>query len=185
MKNLKSAILRAQKHEQKAFNEIFDFHWDYLYGFLLKRTSNEDLAEEISIRAFARAFDRIETFDFKYEFKTWLLTISKNIHNDLLREENKISAIKTFSYDNAFELADIKTTPSPEDILITSQNLAALLNTIKSLKDDYRKILQLRFFDDLSYKDISVKLNQPINTIKVKILRAKNLLSQKMKNERS
>jgi len=80
-------------------------------------------------------------------------------------------------------LADVKTTPSPEDILITSQNLAALLNTIKSLKDDYRKILQLRFFDDLSYKEISVKLNQPINTIKVKILRAKNLLSQKIKNE--
>ena len=47
MKNLKSAILRAQKQEQKAFNEIFDFHWDYLYGFLLKRTSNENLAEEM------------------------------------------------------------------------------------------------------------------------------------------
>ena len=113
MKNLKPIIIRAQKQEQKAFNEIFDFYWDYLYGFLLKRTSNEELAEEISIRAFARAFDRIETFDFKYEFKTWLLTISKNIHSDLLREENKISAIKTFSYDNAFELADLKTTPSP------------------------------------------------------------------------
>ena len=185
MKNLKSVIQRAQKHEQKAFNDIFNFYWDYLYGFLLKRTSNEELAEEITIRAFARAFDRIKTFDFKYEFKTWLLTISKNIHNDLLREENKISAIKTFSYDNAYQLADVKTNPSPEDILITSQNLAILLNTIKSLKDDYRKVLQLRFFDDLSYKEISIRLNQPINTIKVKILRAKNLLSQKIKNERS
>jgi RNA polymerase sigma-70 factor (ECF subfamily) len=185
MKNLKSVIQRAQKHEQKAFNDIFNFYWDYLYGFLLKRTSNEELAEEISIRAFARAFDRIKTFDFNYEFKTWLLTISKNIHNDLLREENKISAIKTFSYDNANQLADVKTNPSPEDILITSQNLAILLNTIKSLKDDYRRVLQLRFFDDLSYKEISIRLNQPINTIKVKILRAKNLLSQKIKNERS
>ena len=58
-----------------------------------------------------------------------------------------------------------------------------LLKKIKSLKDDYRKILQLRFFEDLSYKEISEKMNQPINTVKVKLLRAKNLLSQKIKED--
>ena len=67
--------------------------------------------------------------------------------------------------------------------MITSENLESLLKKIKSLKDDYRKILQLRFFEDLSYKEISEKMNQPINTIKVKLLRAKNLLSQKIKED--
>ena len=48
---------------------------------------------------------------------------------------------------------------------------------------EYKKILQLRFFEDLSYKEISEKLNQPLNTVKVKILRAKNLLNIKINAE--
>ena len=90
MKNVEFAIERALNHEQKAFNEIFNSYWDYLYSFQLKRTKNEELAEEISIRTFARAFDRIETFDSRYDFKTWLSTISKNIQIDLVRKKQKI-----------------------------------------------------------------------------------------------
>ena len=87
MKQVQFAIKRAKNKEQKAFNEIFNSHWDYLYNFQLKRTGNQELAEEISIRTFARAFDRIETFDSSYDFKTWLLTISKNIQIDLIRKK--------------------------------------------------------------------------------------------------
>ena len=82
MKNVKLKIKEAQRKDQKAFNELFDNHWSYLYSFQLKKTSNAELAEEISIITFARAFDRIATFDDQYEFKTWLVTISKNIYND-------------------------------------------------------------------------------------------------------
>ena len=67
--------------------------------------------------------------------------------------------------------------------MITNENLDALFEKIKSLKKDYRKILQLRFFEGLSYKEISIKMDQPINTIKVKLLRAKNLLNQKIIND--
>ena len=70
--------------------------------------------------------------------------------------------------------------PSPEEGMISDQNLDDLLNTIKSLKEEYRKILQLRFFEDYSYKKISLELKQPLNTIKVKILRAKRLLAEKL-----
>ena len=79
MKDVQFAIKRAKNQDQKAFNEIFNSHWEYLYNFQLKRTANRELAEEISIMTFARAFDRIETFDSSYDFKTWLSTISKNI----------------------------------------------------------------------------------------------------------
>jgi len=48
MKNVEFAIERALNHEQKAFNEIFNSYWDYLYSFQLKRTKNEELAEEMA-----------------------------------------------------------------------------------------------------------------------------------------
>ena len=183
MDNVKLVIKKAQNQDQKAFNDLFSFHWGYLYNFQLKKTGNTDLAEEITIITFARAFDRISTFNDQFEFKTWLLSISKNIYNDLLRKENKKITLKNLSYTNDLEEFSTDDHPSPEDILITSENLESLLKKIKSLKDDYRKILKLRFFEDLSYKEISEKMNQPINTIKVKLLRAKNLLSQKIKED--
>ncbi len=183
MKNVKVVIRKAQEQDQKAFNELFNYHWSYLYNFQLKKTGNKDLAEEISIISFARAFDRISTFNKQYEFKTWLLTISKNIYNDLLRKENSKISLQTLSSTSDLQTLTREDQSSPEDILIINENLESLLNKIGSLKLDYRKILQLRFFDGLSYKEISKKTEQPINTVKVKLLRAKNLLSQKIKED--
>lgn len=183
MKNVKLIIEKAQEQDQKAFNDLFNYHWSYVYNFQLKKTGNKNLAEEISIISFTRAFDRISTFNDQYEFKTWLLTISKNVYNDLLRKENSKKNLKLLSYPPDIQYFTKKDHPSPEEILITNENLESLLNKIKSLKQDYRKILQLRFFDGLSYKEISKKTDQPINTVKVKLLRAKNLLNQKIEED--
>ena len=183
MKNVKPVIKNAQKQDQKAYNDLFNLHWDYLYNFQLKKTRNKDLAEEISIITFARAFDRISTFKNQYEFKTWLLTISKNIYNDHLRKENNKKNPTTLFYPTDLQEFITESHPSPEDVLITNQNLESLFNKIKSLKKDYREILRLRFFDGLSYKEISKKMDQPINTIKVKLLRAKNLLNQEINQD--
>lgn len=108
------------------------------------------------------------------------MTISKNIYNDYLRKENNKKNPPTLSYSTNLQEFVKENHPSPEEVLITNQDLESLLNKIKSLKQDYRKILRLRFFDGLSYKEISKKMNQPINTIKVKLLRAKNLLNYKI-----
>lgn len=183
MKNVKLVIEKAQEHDQKAFNDLFTHYWGYLYNFHLKKIGNKDLAEEISIITFARAFDRISTFNDKFEFKTWLLTISKNIYNDHLRKENNKKNPTTLFYPTDLQEFITESHPSPEDVLITNQNLESLLNKIKSLKKDYREILRLRFFDGLSYKEISKKMDQPINTIKVKLLRAKNLLNQEINQD--
>ena len=183
MKNVKLTVKKAKDQDQKAFNELFNFHWSYLYNFQLKKTGNPELAEEISIITFARAFDRIQTFNDQFEFKTWLLTISKNIYNDLLRRENKEISLKTLSSASDLQEFSTENHPSPEEILITNENLESLLLKIKSLNPDYRKILQLRFFEGFSYKEMSKIMDQPINTIKVKLLRAKSLLNQKIEED--
>ena len=71
---------------------------------------------------------------------------------------------------------------SMEDQLIQEQNLADLLRDIKSLKPHYQEVINLRYFNELSYADIAEKLNEPINNIKVKILRAKKLLAEIIRN---
>lgn len=171
------AIKRAKENDQKAFNFLLDTFWDDVYGFQLKRVQNENDAEDITIQTFSRAFDRIETYNSSFKFKTWLITISKNIHIDLLRKEkNSISQIISNDDKSVYQILD--ESPSPEDELITEQHLAKLLRDIKKLKPHYQEIINLRYFQELSYKEISIQLKEPINNVKVKLLRAKKLLSE-------
>ncbi|MFD2551856.1 RNA polymerase sigma factor [Bizionia sediminis] len=176
------AIERAKEKDQKAFNFLLDSYWDYVYGFQLKRVENENDAEDITIQTFSKAFDKIDTFNPDYSFKTWLITISKNIHIDLIRKQkNSISQNIAGSNDDKYQ--DIlDDSPSPEDKLITEQNLAKLLRDIKKLKPHYQEVINLRYFQELSYKEISAEINEPINNVKVKLLRAKKLLADIIKS---
>ena len=77
------AINKAKQNDQIAFNFLLDTFWNDVYSFQLMRTQNENDAEDITIQTFSKAFDKINTYDENYKFKTWLITISKNIHIDL------------------------------------------------------------------------------------------------------
>ncbi|MGB2088271.1 MAG: RNA polymerase sigma factor [Psychroflexus salarius] len=169
-------IEAAKKGEQSAFKKLMDKYWDSVYAFQLKRTKNTYQAEEVCIQSFARAFDKLDTYQEQFNFKTWLITISKNIQIDI----NRKKSIETSDLDqkNANQIADIE--PTAEDRLITEQNLTKLLEHIKSLKPHYQEVIHLRYFKELSYKAIAEELNQPINNVKVKLLRAKKLLAERL-----
>ena len=83
---IKNAIIKAKENNQIAFNFLLDTYWNDVYGFLLKRTKNENDAEDITIQTFSKAFDKIKTYNEDYKFKTWLMTIAKNIHVDQIRK---------------------------------------------------------------------------------------------------
>ncbi|WP_353778778.1 sigma-70 family RNA polymerase sigma factor [Winogradskyella sp. 3972H.M.0a.05] len=174
---IEDAIAKAKDNNQIAFNFLLDRFWNDVYAFQLKRIENENDAEDITIQTFSKAFDNIHTFNEKYNFKTWLITISKNIHIDLIRKEkNKLAPLYKDDDDKAYQVLD--ESPSPEDKLITEQNLAKLLRDIKKLKPHYQEVINLRYFQELSYKEISEQLNEPMNNVKVKLLRAKKLLAE-------
>ena len=173
MEGLEDHIKKAKEGKQTAFNYLLDSFWNDVYNFQLKRTLNEYEAEDITIQSFSKAFDKIETFKEEYSFKTWLIQISKNIHIDLLRKKNASIQSKTTTEESeaVYEIAD--NTPSPEDNLIREQNLAQLLFYIKQLKPNYQKVINLRYFQELSYKEIAEDLDEPVNNVKVRLLRAK------------
>ncbi len=175
---IKDAIKKAKKNDQIAFNFLLDNFWNDVYGFQLKRTKNENDAEDITIQTFSKAFDKIKTYKEDYKFSTWLITISKNIHIDLLRKRKTSIVNDTTESDEERVYNIIDESPTPEDKIIREQNLAKLLKDIKKLKPAYQEIINLRYFQELSYKEISDELEEPMNNVKVKLLRAKKLLSE-------
>ena len=183
--SLNTIINKAKEGNQIAFSTLLDTFWNDVYGFQLVRTKNENDAEDITIRTFSRAFDKIDTYDASYEFKTWLITISKNLHVDLLRKRkrNILEQSETGNSEVLKKVLDVA--PTAEDRLITEQNLASLLQYIKQLKPHYQEVINLRYFNELSYAEIAKQLDEPINNIKVKLLRAKKLLADRIKDTSS
>ncbi len=171
-------IQKAKKGRQAAFSFLLDHFWNTVYGFQLKRVKDEYEAEDIAIETFSKAFDKIDSFDEKYAFGTWLVSISKNIQIDKSRKKNASIRAQTAdaSDEHVKKIAD--DSPTPEDVLITEQNLAELLRFIKELKPHYQDVINLRYFQEMSYSEISDTLEEPLNNVKVRLLRAKKLLSE-------
>lgn len=174
-------IKQAKKGNQIAFNYLLDTFWGSVYAFQLKQTQNDNDAEDITIQTFSKAFDKIDTFDEEYQFKTWLITISKNVYIDFLRKKKASINTETTEEQEKEVYAMVDDAPSPEDKIITEQNLAKLLKDIKKLKPKYQEVINLRYFQELSYKEISEQIGEPINNVKVKLLRAKKLLAEIIK----
>ncbi|MGB5229236.1 RNA polymerase sigma factor [Eudoraea sp.] len=179
-----STIERAKAGNQIAFSSLLDTFWNDVYGFQLIRTKNENDAEDITIQTFSRAFDKLDSYDAAYEFKTWLITISKNLHVDLIRKRKRNVLDGTDSGNNEAIKKVLDDAPTAEDQLITDQNLAKLLQNIKQLKPHYQKVINLRYFNELSYAEIAKELGEPVNNVKVKLLRAKKLLAEIIKSKR-
>ena len=172
-------IEKAKQKDQKAFNTLLNNYWSDVYRFQLSKTNDEDEAEDITIKTFSKAFDKIHLYNNRYNFKTWLISISKNIFLDHLRKQRTDIISINKKESEAYKIFD--ETPSAEDQLIIDQNLAQLLNYLKQLKPHYQEIINLRYFREMTYKEMAEVLNEPIGNIKVKLLRAKKLLAEIIK----
>ena len=174
-------ISKAKEGSQIAFNFLLDHFWNDVYRFQLKRIKNEYEAEDITIESFSKAFDKINSYDDRYEFVTWLITISKNIQIDRSRKKNASINIQSSntSEEQVKKIPD--DSPTPEDTLIIKQNLAELLSFIKKLKPHYQDVINLRYFQEMSYLEISNQLEEPLNNLKVRLLRARKLLAEIIK----
>ena len=173
-KNIQDQICLAKNNDQNAFSFLLETFWKDVYCFQLKRTNNKSSAEDITIESFAKAFEKINSYNAKYSFKTWIITISKNIHIYRLRKhKNNFNLLEVDDQNNLSEYS-----PSPEDDLINEQKLVSLKNKIQLLKPLYRKAIELRYLNDLSHKEIAKELNQPVNNVKVRVLRAKKILAE-------
>jgi RNA polymerase sigma-70 factor (ECF subfamily) len=171
-------IEKAKKGDQVAFTFLLDHYWNEVYGFMLKRTENETDTEDIVIETFSKAFDKIATYNPEFQFNTWLIAIAKNVHIDMLRKKKSTIFVEINDEEDqlAYTIAD--TTPSIEDAIITEQNLSQLLQFIKELKPHYQEVIQLRYFQEMSYQEIAEQLQEPLSNVKIKLLRAKKLLAE-------
>lgn len=173
---IQEIVENARLGKESAFKKLLNTYWSDVYRFQFAKTNNENEAEDITIKTFSKAFDKIDLYSDNYPFKSWLITISKNIFIDSIRGKKNETLSINKENSEAFYISD--NAPSPEDKIIIEQNLAELLGHIKKLNNKQQKIIQLRYFQELSYKEISLEMNESMSSVKVNLMRAKKLLSE-------
>jgi len=175
-------IESAKEGNQTAFTELMGYYKDSLYFLLLKMVNSKEDAEDLMIETFEKAFRKIKTYNSSYAFSTWLFRIATNHGIDFMRSSRKqpqniyLESKLDFEH-SASKISEISEDDlNPEEEIINAQNKIALKNIIKKLPADYRNILIMRYFEEMSYNEISDKLELPIGTVKARLFRSRELL---------
>ncbi len=181
---LKKHIQAAKKGDQQAFKFLLEKYWKDIYRFQRSLIGNANEAEDITIETFAKAFEKIHTFKEGYSFKNWLLTISKNTYTDRTRKKKSVQNILSIDQEETYKKDKILNIPdedTEEDRLIMEQKLNKIHEALGHLKPKYKEILKYRYFEEMTYKQIAEKTGESITNVKVRLMRAKKLLAQQIK----
>lgn len=171
-------VEEAKKGNEKAFASLMNRYRDSIYYMLLKMVNNASDAEDLTIEAFGKAFRSLDTYTPKFAFSTWLFKIATNNCVDFIRKKQLSPTPLDHLQDN-MENATINIQsdlPDPEESLINHQKIAALKDVVNQLKPRYKKLIELRYYKEYSYEEISTELKLPIGTVKARLYRAKSLL---------
>jgi RNA polymerase sigma factor (sigma-70 family) len=172
-------VEQARGGNEKAFATLLNRYRDSIYYMLLKMVNNSSDAEDLTIEAFGKAFRNIDSYTPNFAFSTWLFKIATNNCIDFIRRKQSSPSI--IDHNQAEDMDNITVniqsdTPDPEEALIIRQRVANLREIVSQLKPRYRSLIELRFFKEYSYEEISEELNLPIGTVKAQLFRAKTLL---------
>lgn len=173
---------------QKAYAELMDRYRKPLYHTMLKMVKNVDDAEDLTIEAFAKAFKGLAKFKKEYTFSTWLFRIATNNCIDFIRKKKleTLSINSSYKDDNGDEVAiDIKDNNlDPQEKAIKQQKIEIMQLFVEKLPHKYQRLVELRYFKELSYDEIAKKIEIPLGTVKAQLHRAKELLFDMVKDNK-
>lgn len=180
-------VLRATKNkDQQAFSDLMDKYKDPIYYMLLKMVNNNDDAEDLTLEAFGKAFNRLNQYTPNFAFSTWLFKIATNNCIDFLRKKKKnVMSIDNRVSNNDGEeyMFEIKSDGmTPEQIAMNEQKIQLMRQYVKKLKPRYEILVEMRYFKEMSYEEISIELNLPLGTVKAQLFRAREFLYNIMKH---
>ena len=184
-------LRKALDHnDQQAYAELMRLYRDSIYYMLMRMVKNKDDAEDLTLMTFGKAFRYLDKYTPQYAFSTWLYRIALNNSIDFLRVKNNMPQyfeedLYTNSTTSIIDQSEDNFQRTPEDEVIDKQRLQLLRAAVSELPDRYRRVIELRYYEDLAYEEIAERLGLTLSNVKIQILRAKQMLSQLMQPMRN
>lgn len=168
-------VRKAQEGDTRAFAELVLAHQQFAFHVALRALNNSQDAEDVVQDAFVKVWKSLKSFRHDSRFRTWLYRIVMNLCYNQLPKLRK--DINTLDPDSIYpELMDTNLNMDPVICLEGKETLTFIQQQIKSLPDQYRIMLLLRYQQGCSYAEISEILDVPLGTVKTGIFRARERL---------
>lgn len=161
-----------------AMKELIDEYYDGLALYLNAYVRNLTIAEDLAEDTFAELAIKKPAFKQRSSFKTWLYAIGRNITIDYIRRESKKTTFPIDEYEEC--IADDK---NIENNYIVSEEKTQLHRALSKLKYEYRQVLWLVYFEDMSQKEVASVMKKTTVSVEHLIRRAEAALKAEMEKE--
>lgn len=174
---IKELVLKAQDKDREAFAELFDFYYDKIVNYVFRRTLDVDCSKDITSNVFIKILKNLDGFEWRgpFSFTAWVFRIAGNEINQHFRLQSKYRS-------DASDLGDDnRAAEEIEKKIDSDKHLMVLNKAIRQLKPVYQEIINLRYFEELSYQEISEIMKKNESTVRVYCQRAREDLEKILK----
>jgi RNA polymerase sigma-70 factor (ECF subfamily) len=177
----KDIIRRVQGGDVAAFEDLVNAYKQKAYYVALGFVGNHEDALDLSQDAFVKAFKAIKTFDLNSPFFPWFYKIIKNHCLNYIKKNQRVrnDSLEELEEETFAQFEDVR--PDPRDQYADSETRHQLWRAIDRLKPDFREIIIMKHFHNLSYKEIAEALDIPIGTVMSRLFNARQELRELMK----
>jgi RNA polymerase sigma-70 factor (ECF subfamily) len=173
-------IAAAQRGDKAAFAQIVAEFQTPVYNLAYRMLGNRNDAEDAAQETFLRAYAQLKTYDPSQSFGTWILSVAAHYCIDRLRRRK----FQWLSFDDPRwdESAPslVSDLPSPEASALTREREEEVQRALQKLPPQYRLVLVLKYWNDLSLEEISALTGDNAGTVKVKLFRARQMLGKQL-----
>ncbi len=168
-------LIELAKTDGNAFGELYDMYYPKIFNYILRRTANVVITEDITTDVFMKALDRIHTFTWRgVPFSAWLYRIAGNeIANHYRNKHNQHLSLEALMEDQGFEPVsdiDIEEAHIAEQEKLERHKLYVLYVHVQHALTDlpliYQEVLALRYFEKKTIAQISTIVNKQPGTVK-------------------
>lgn len=166
-------ILRARRGDNDAFGELVTRYQTGVFNVCYRMTNERREAEDLAQETFLRIHSRLDQFDLEREFGPWVRRAAANLCLNHL-ESQKITA-------ELDDDRDAGESSGPEAVVEVRERNEQIRAALASLPANYRAVVELRHYQELSYDEIANELHIPLSDVKSHLFRARKLLAEKLK----
>src|SRR5438876_4708816 len=181
-------IARCRRGEARAWDELFDRHYAAAGRFVFQLASDftREEVEEICQETFLSVIKSIDSFVGKSQFQTWLLRIAANKACDY-RERQRAAkrgggqtliSLQAEDSQNGLIIDPPSNSPAPDATMMSAERILLLREALDQLGEPCREIIELRYFGDLSYEEISNALQLNVKTVSSRLSKCLNRLEE-------
>lgn len=167
------------------FTELVGRYQGRLVNYLFRMLRNEDDAHDLAQEVFVKIHAALDRFDDRYRFSTWLFRVAQNAAIDRIRKRKLkvVSLTRPETEDGDGGEWDVAGDgPTPYAELRNLERGDAIRVAVDSLPDEYRELITLRHYGELSYDEIATMKSMPLGTVKNKLFRGRQMLKEQLRD---